>query len=57
MALMDKTGRAKQKAKITERIQEGLSTRQISDRLGVTARQVLRVRKWLKEHETPTPWV
>ena len=51
MALMDKAFREKQKAKIVERIQDGLSTRQISDRLGVTSRQVLRVKKWLKEQE------
>jgi transposase-like protein len=52
MALMDKAFRDKQKAKIVERIQEGLTTRQISDRLGVTSRQVLRVRKWIKEQES-----
>jgi transposase-like protein len=55
VALMDKAGREKQRAKIAERVQEGLSTKQISDRLGVTSRQVLRVRKWLKEQEHGTP--
>jgi transposase-like protein len=54
MALMDKVGREKQRAKIMERLREGLSTRQISDRLGVTSRQVLRVRKWMKEQGSGT---
>ena len=52
MALMDRAYREKQKAKIIERIEDGLTTRQISDRLGVTSRQVLRVRKILRE-QTP----
>lgn len=55
MALMDRETREKQKAKIVERVQAGLSTRQISDRLGVTSRQVLLVRRWLKEQGHGTP--
>ena len=49
MALQDKAHREKQRAKIVERVQQGLTTKQVSERLGVTPRQVLRIKKWLRD--------
>ena len=45
MALYDTDLRIRRRAKVVELLKKGLNTRQIAERVGMTSRSVLRVKK------------
>ena len=54
MPITDREYREQQKQRVIELLEQGLSTRIIHERLGVTQRQVLRIKKWLdSSRESP----